>query len=386
MIYGLLFIYSFFAILGYLYYPGYSESLNAFFGIRAGQIALNFVFISMALLFAVNFLVYRKGPFLPGRLPRRALAVEIVGNPSAPWLLACIVVLFTIGMAIHWTDLSWYMAQEERLPLSLSVYLLLFKISVGLLIVSYVAVRENLPGATRLKPIAIVYLILFLVAAVKLGNRTDPTALTVGLLFFETSRRSLRPRTIVYGFLGIIVVIFCLNLIEYYRYDVVMAHTSVTERAIKNDYFAPAHMLFAAIAYNFIDPGEVLRSNLSNAAILFNYPYLQQTVTDLFNPGVATRSAGYAFFLLTEGYIACGMLGPIYNTIVVTTFVRLWNACAVTDNRIANSLIRTLFAAMAVNICRGQSSYFVKVAYTFVIPVLIFSVLLLGIRLGRRAR
>ena len=59
IIYALLFLYSAFAFIGYLYMPGLSESILAYFGDQAGYQALYFVFLSMALIFGINFLLYK---------------------------------------------------------------------------------------------------------------------------------------------------------------------------------------------------------------------------------------------------------------------------------------------------------------------------------------
>ena len=59
IIYALLFLYSAFAFIGYLYMPGLSESILAYFGDQAGFLALYFVFLSMVLIFGINFFLYR---------------------------------------------------------------------------------------------------------------------------------------------------------------------------------------------------------------------------------------------------------------------------------------------------------------------------------------
>jgi hypothetical protein len=102
--------------------------------------------------------------------------------------------------------------------------------------------------------------------------------------------------------------------------------------------------------------------------ILFSHPYLQSTITELFNPGVASRSAGYAFFVFTEGYLFLGLAGFLYNGVVLMLGWALWRKLARTSSREFNLFLLALMGCMIVNLVRGQTSYFIKYLYTFVLP------------------
>ncbi len=134
------------------------------------------------------------------------------------------------------------------------------------------------------------------------------------------------------------------------------------------DWYAPAHMLFAAVKYKIIDPSEVIISNLSNSLILIGYPYLQQGITEIFNPGVATRSAGYAFYISTEGYMMAGVFGFIYNSALILLSLAFWRKLASTNSKELNNIMLGLMGCMLVNLVRGQGSYFFKYLYTFIFP------------------
>lgn len=155
------------------------------------------------------------------------------------------------------------------------------------------------------------------------------------------------------------------------------------DRIFHNDYYAPAHMLFAAIAYDFVRPMEVIKSNSANAFILLNYPYLHETVTDLFRLNVANRAQGYAFYIFTEGWMAFGKLGFIYNWIIPTAGLMLWRNIARTNNPLINNVIIAVMACMMINLVRSQSSFFIKYIYTFAVPALLFLALLVAFRFTR---
>lgn len=298
------------------------------------------------------------------------------------------IFIFIFFLYQNFDKLSWDEAQKENLEISLTIFIALFKITVGILIMIYVMIREKCCVNYRklLLPFFIL-IILFLISSFLLGNRTDPAAFVVGMLFYESSKQKLSLKLILKSMALITLAILALSVIEFFRYENNYSVASLTERVVRNDYFAPAHMLFASIAYGFVDFEEVFRSNFNNALILQNYPYLQETVTDLFNEGVATRSAGYAFFVLSEGYIAFGFWGGIlYNAVIITLFVRFWNSLALTDSRFINLLIKTILATMCINVVRTQSSQFIKITYTYFIPVLVVAFVMLGLRLGLERR
>ena len=386
IIYALLFVYSFFALLGYLYMPGYSETLNAYFGDTVGRIGVNFVFASMALIFLLNMAIYRRA-VSTDQTALKGIPVVIGGNRLGPLILWSLLATFTGWTTYNFNDLTWYIAELDVVPLQLSLYLLLFKLSSGIIILFYTIIRLNLiPGYRHfILPISM-YTIVFLVAATKLGNRTDPAALIVGALYFESARKKLEFKTIAATFLLVAFAASLLTVVEMTRYDGSYVQMTLSERIIKNDYFAPAHVMLGAIAFDYIDPREVIESNFANALVKMQHAFLQKPVMDLFAPGVASRSASYAFYVFTEGYMFMGLLGFAYNALVVTFFVKIWNLLGCTKDVRINLAIRSILSTMAINVVRGQSCYFIKYLYTFFLPVMLVGIVVMGLRVAPRLR
>ncbi len=381
--YGLLFLYSIFALVGYLYFPGQSEFLGAYFGDDVGYEAAYFITLSLGGFFAINMVLYRRSA-ANARFDHR-MNVVFSGQNYSVIMMGLLIAVFTTGLAYNFSELSWFIAERESVPLALGAFLFLFKTSVGILIVLYVAIRGKItPHFRRLIVPALIYMVLFLIAAVKLGNRTDPAALVVGIIVFESMTRTITLRTVFLSATIIFLAIIGLSIVETFRYGDLQSQAPIADRIIRNDYFAPAHILFAAIAFGYVQPMEVIVSNFSNALIRFNYPYLQQPITDLFRPNVATRSAGYAFYVFSEGYVFMGFWGFLYNAIVPSLYLKLWNKIVCTNHPMVNNMINAILATMAINLVRGQTSYFIKYGYTFVLPVMLFAVALLGIRIRRR--
>lgn len=380
--YTTLYIYSAFSIAGYLYIPGLSESLAAYFGNAVGRESLIFTFASMVLLWGVNMVIYRHGP-------EGKAVVHAWHPPTVPALgivlLAVVVMIFVGLLAANFSELSWYIFEESvALPLKTALFIAMYKTTVGILITGYLVVRSKEIGTNRVfRGLYAVLVLAFLVASARLGNRTDPTAFLLGVVLFEALSRELRLRTIAWGAVVALVAVLAISAIEFYRYRDGGASGPLLERIVRNDYYAPAHMLFAAVAFDFVDPMAVIRSNSANALILFGEPYLQQTITELFRSDVATRSAGYAFYIFTEGWMFAGWWGVFYNALIPSAGLWLWNRLSATDNRFANLLAQMLVASMLINVTRGQSSYFIKYLYTFILPNIVFAMFLVGLRFGR---
>lgn len=236
-----------------------------------------------------------------------------------------------------------------------------------------------------------------MVIAIKLGSRTDPLALTIAIVVLEImlgreQGQTVRKNIWKWGkilFL-IVTVLIGLNILNETRNPDAPKADSEAASILFKDYYAPAHILIAAMALDYVDPVEVMVSNSANALILLKQPYLQTTVMELFIPGVATRSASYAFYVFSEGYIVMGWFGFLYNGIVVFFGVSLWRLLANSSNRYYNLFMFGLLATQLVNIARGQTSYFVKDIYLFFIPAMLLFFLATGLRpylrLGVRRR
>lgn len=375
--YAALYIYSAFAIAGYLYLPGVSESIAAYFGDEVGRQALLFTIASMAGFWCVNMVVYR--PRERNRawliVVRRA-QITMIGS----FLVALLTVTFIVLFALNFSTLSWYIFEEtDTLPLQTSIFLALYKSIVGVLATGYVVLRSKDIASNRLYQICYVLLMsCFLFASVRLGNRTDPAAVLLGVIIYETSIRKLRLRTIAAVGTGVLIAVLALSVIEYFRYTDGGIQAPLLERIARNDYYAPAHMLFAAIAFNFVDPVTVLQSNGGNSLILLGQPYLQQVITELFRTNIATRSAGYAFYIFAEGWMFAGWAGVAYNAIVPSIGLWLWNRISSTSDRLVNQIAIALVACMLLNVTRGQSSYFIKYLYTFIVPNMALVFIILG--------
>ena len=150
---------------------------------------------------------------------------------------------------------------------------------------------------------------------------------------------------------------------------------------IKQDYFPPPHMLFAAMSTDFVHPELVIQTNLCNSLMFIKYPYLQTLIySGVVGGEYATRSASHALYFFAEGYVALGWVGWLYNGIVPVVFLGFWRILASTNNKNYNVIITALLATQIVNAARGQSSYFIKDLYIYFLPAIFMLWLLTGLR------
>lgn len=387
-----LFLYALPAQIGYFYFSEVSVLIQAYFEEAVWYPASMLILLSAtAFLFFFAFARMRISKAIPlcleicaRRHPRRA---ALIGTATVLAALAYQV----IYLALNFSDLNWFAAADEDFLSArpgFKVFIGIFKLSVAAVLVMYVIVRQKrgVLGQTHAKLLLLAWVATWIFTSFVLGNRTDLLAAGLGIAIFESLSAHFNWRVILRGLLWASALVAALLLIEATRYGDEVKEADLSAAILAKDYYAPAHMLYAAIAYNFVQPLEVMASNTSNALVMLNYPYLQGTVTDLFRPDVATRSAGYAFYIFTEGYLFAGLMGFLYNGLVPLAGLLLWKKLANTRDPQLNALLIGLMGCMVVNLVRSQSSYFIKYLYTFVLPGLLMYTSLTGQRFALRWR
>ena len=139
---------------------------------------------------------------------------------------------------------------------------------------------------------------------------------------------------------------------------------------VLKDYFTPFHVLIGAMANDYVDPLAVLASNAANSLMFLGVDYLQAYVVHQWEPGVVTRTASPAMFAFTEGYVALGWAGFIYNGVVWSAGIALWRRLSRSNDQNFNAIAFALTIALAATVPRSQSMYFLKDIYLFFAPAL----------------
>jgi len=386
-VYFFLFVYTIFAQIGYVFFPALSDFWGVYFG---PDIFYNYIiFIIMSFLsFYLVFKFFYKAAVNTFNYKITEIQPYYIISYFHLFIIAHIVYMF-FSFFNFYEFLTYANVQEESLKkelgLSYSLFIIGFQQSIYIILVFYVTfrMRENIQIYSN-KYLHAFYLcaevILFFAIAIKSGNRNLVLALALGILMFEITYSKMTIKKISKMALLSLITVCLLVYIERIRADNYLLEVlPIYAQTILKDYFLPSHMLFAVIHLKFIDIFEVIRSNLSNSLIMLNYPYLQATVSDLFWTGDVTRSQSMAFYIFTEGYIALGTLGFIYNGIVVFCGLMMWRIMSFSNNKYYNMFIISIISTQMVNIVRAQSSYFLKDIYLSFIPAMILFYFMTGL-------
>ena len=369
-----LFIYCIFAQLGYRYYPRLSDLTNAYFGPEIWYSITLFIILSFTLF--ISFFVFRNTLYAAIPFKTEVILRPNVQRRNVAFLFICLLMLYNIFYLSNNT-VNWRVASDEielTKSFSLRLFIMIFKFTSGLIILLYAYIREQPRETSMRKEKAMLFLlsVLFIFSSYKLGNRTDLIAVFLGLVTFETYRTKINLLKIAAG-LGFSALFIAIAFyIEFNRYEVASVtrlDMSFVELALLQDFYPPAHILFASFHLDYINPLMVLKSNIANALVFLNVPYLQNPITEMFSPNPVSRSTGYAFYILTEGYLFMGSLGFIYNGFILTFFMSIWRKYADTNNDAFNRVLLALMGSMLINLTRGQSSYFVRYFYSYLLPL-----------------
>lgn len=151
---------------------------------------------------------------------------------------------------------------------------------------------------------------------------------------------------------------------------------------LQNDYADPAMTTLAAIEYNAIDPIEVIISNVTRIFPFVDYPYLYITITEMFAPGLADEANAFGFYIFTEGYMFAGMLGFIYNVIIIGGLLLYWRRLGRTNNKQYNIFILALMMSFFFAMVRAQSVWFIRNLWQYIIPISILYSWLMNIKIN----
>ena len=390
ILYIFLFIYSIFAQIGYCFFPELSELINAFFGKKYFYIFYSYNFLSFLLFYIIFYFFYDKINMFKKYV--------IVHEKKVSLFLAFIIfiifyylylLLYLIG------NLNYINYQNASDPIFLlnssifyKIFAIFYKSLVGYGIIFYVQLRSkklyskiSFFSISALKFLNILNLFFLFIISTKIGSRTDILSFIIGIIIFETLNGLTKKKIYILGTTFIFFIIFLLFLEQSRLGETnTTADVTLSQKIILKDYFAPAHLLYTAINYNFIDPLLVLKSNFANSLILLNVDYLQMPITELIAPGVANRSQGFAFYLFTEGYLFMGFLGFIYNALMLSCGLFIWYIIYNSNLKPFRIMILTIMCTQVANLARSQSSYFYKDILVIFIPIFLFIYLSSGLR------
>lgn len=394
---------------GYFLYPEISQVvLRMYFGNEPLAQAAWFTSASLISVFAGYYILFR-----PVTKSVRFSIKQVTPAPGLMIAFQLLYILFLTGTYIHYIDvLSYSNASDEDFLTDAGtpykLFWVFYKFSTFIVLVSYALLRTasyRWPlDRIVARGLLIAHLALFLAITASVGSRTDPLALSFGLMAYEyyfrknckapsplisaATRRRQRLKWLLGTLAFAVVIIAALTALEVSRSggrilrDDLEASGFVQGLLLK-DYYWPFHVLIGAISYNYVDPLNAIASNVANSLAFLGVDYLQAFVVNLWDPGNVTRTASPAFYSLTEGYVMLGWGGFIYNGIIWSAGLGLWRMLSRSSNENFNALGFAVCIAVAATVARSQSSYFIKNMYLWFVPALALYAVAAGFRPAR---
>jgi len=390
LFYSLLFVYTFFTQLGYLFYP-VKLSAESNFQYYSEGIFFSYwiyIFLSFVSIFLIFIIFYDK-KYKP------LLKIEIRPSPkknSDP--LYIILILFYEIISIfflvkNYGNLNYFNrnALNEN-----KIWLFLFSLSgIVLLSTFYKIIME------RSRKKRIFYFVLFFslfsifsITAIKSGQRIEVAmailAFIVSLWYlFQSKIMRLRLKHIFLILLICFIGISIIQGIKATRGD----KSSLTEffhalkdprayltlfspqKMIFQDWSTPSVSLMASMKKHVISPSEVIKSNLTCLIPFVNHKALGNVVAKIAETG------GIGFYILTEGYNFIGFIGFLYSTfILVIGWWFLESFFTNTNDKFFNSYMFGTMGFLVFEIVRGQSMMFLKGLYLYFLPAVILFLLI----------
>ena len=387
-----LYLYSIPGLISYYFFPGINNPKTNF-GVKYWYGYYLFILFSFVCYGMMSLFFSRKRSFL-------CFSIKLDKNikkyfPIITVIVICLITLFQVYVMIRYRSiLSWEnIANESFMKSHRIIWInnIIFKISIGNNIVLWGIIRGKAQNKKLNNSLTIIFLVNLLVAtsyATFTGNRTDLVATFLGLLMIEVSYGYFCKKNIFKYFLAFIVAVVGMVLIERARGSLSPngSEYGFLVRLLGKDYNGPIQMFFTAVRFEYINPLEVVKSNVCNSLVRMNYPYLQYGLTEMIDPGVATRSAGYAFYSMTEGFLFMGYWGILYNGFVFAFWIYIWWKIASTNDKEYNTVVLGCMGAQMINLVRGQTSYFIKYFYLGIIFQIVLYVFLTGKRPALRVK
>ena len=380
--FGALYLYGTPALIGYYFFPSLSKKLSAYWGEEYWFEFYKFTVLSMISFFLFSLFFIKR--LKKKSKPRRKL-ISFVNNGYLTFFTllfigACCGVQI-VNMVVN-AEYIGYMKSSTTNVLT-AVSSILFQISVGSIIILYYFIRSR-------ESVSIKYLFTYLIFAlsigtflaygVKSGNRHILLQIVLGIVFIEIELKKLNRRTLLI-YVGLLLLVFMsFQSLRIARNRHLVEMSFSIENLLSNDYYPPAHVMYSAIRYEYVEPMEVLRSNLANSFVGLGVDYLQASIMKLIVSIRISRSASYAFYVFTEGFMFMGKWGFLYNGFVPGLLLYVWRRITNVKDKDYSMVLSAILVCYSIDFVRGQTSYFVRYLWLYLVPNMILYALLTGVK------
>lgn len=378
----MLWVYTIFTQLGYVYYP----TVITQFGIGGGEDLFYkywfFVTFSLIFVFLGMYLLTYKKALVKFYVVQWRMQFKIV----SVFLLTVPFLYFFYRIISEMKDLNYIgITSSGETNILFSAFYSILGIFLFALWARFRSNSLNPTDKVMTIGLILIYGSIYLWYGIKTGDRSSLMGMFLGLSMYEMMplHKNLmqhKMKTIGSGIFLLLFIFFLQHIASVRGYGEISLNdilnykdAGITKYSLNSfkslifqDYFSPSLLLIASQDIGFVDPAEVLRSNFYNSLILFKYPTLSQTVGAFI--GNTSRTQGFAYYILTEGYNFIGYNGIIYNGILITLGLALWRNFAQSNNYAYNRYMYGLMTTRILQLVRAQTCYLIKDVYLVLIP------------------
>jgi len=395
LFYSILFVYTFFAQLGYLFYPKYlSTGLPYhYYGEEAFIPYWIYTFLAFISIFLIFAIFYNK---------KYRTVVSIKVKPllkkSSNFLYVTTILFYEIILTFfligNYENLSYV---NQFVLKGNTIWFYLFSLGgVVLLSIFYKIYMEH--NEKRKIFYSVLFLILFLIfsmTAIRSGQRIQIATAFLGfissLLYLFKNKIKIERLKLKHIFLFLFICFITLLFFQGIRttrgldksftaFLTALQHPSIyfnlflPKNLIFQDWMVPSLSLMASMEHNIIFPSKVIESNLTCSIPFIHHLSLGSIISRIVNPeGIG----GYGYYILSEGYNLMGFCGFIYSAFIFVVGVRLLESLfANTNDKLFNSYMYGIMGFLAIGVVRGgQSFVFLKGLYLYFLPAIILFIL-----------
>jgi len=394
LFYFVLFAYTFFTQLGYLLYPQELSIVShyQYYGEEAiipYWIYIFLSFISIFFIFAIFYEKKYKTIF--------SIKVKLTREKSGNFLYTTAILFYEIILIFFLTKNYENLSYINQVVLKDNkIWFYLFSLDgIVLLSIFYKLYTEH----TKMKKIfySIIFLIslsIFLITAIRSGQRIEIAATLLGFLVFiwftfkdRVGIKNKRQK------LKWIFIVCLIGIILFQGIRIIRGHNEsflAFLTAIKNpqtylslflpknlifqDWLSPSLTLVTSMERDIIFPGEVIKSNLTVLIPFISHESFGGILSRIIDPeGIQ----GHGYYILTEGYNFMGFFGFLYSAFIFVIGLRLLESFfASTNDKLFNAFMYGIIAFLSIEIIRGQSIMFLKGVYLYFLPALLLFILM----------
>jgi len=392
--YSILFAYTIFTQLAYLFYPEELNIIfsNQYYGEETFVPYWTYIFLSFISIFLIFILLYEKKYKTIFRLETNPLLKK-----TNSFLYITVIFFYELVLifflAKNYENLSYF---NQTILKDNTIWVYLFSINGVILLSLFYKIYT-----TYKKDWKVFYIILFilsvsvfLITAIRAGQRIEIAVAILGFivfLWFAFRDKIQNKRQILkYGFLILFITILLFQgirttrggeitigtFLEKIKKPEIYLNLFLPKTLIFQDWVGPSMTLVTSIEQDIIFPGRVVESNLKTLIPFISHQSLGEILSRIIDPG-GIQSQGYGYYILTEGYNFMGFTGFVYAAFIFVLGFRLLESFFTnTKDKLFNAFMYGIIAFLIIDIVRGQSIGFLKGLYLYFLPALLLFILM----------